>query len=194
MCTNNNLISSCKKITTATIASLSIIAFGFFIQNNGLESVTPPFKTVEATSSNGEAFVISTDGFISSNSSPNYHQPQVSGINDYHHEEEKVVETFTVELTGYSSTEDQTNSQPFVTASGTEVRDGIVAANFLDFGTEIRIPEYFGDKVFVVEDRMNTRYSSPKNNSYNGYVDIWFSSREEAKNFGRVKGEIEILE
>ena len=93
--------------------------------------------------------------------------------------------TYTVSVSGYSSTPDQTDDSPFITARGTYVRDGIVAANFLPFGTAIKIPAMFGDKIFVVEDRMNTRFS---NN-----VDIWFASRQSALNFGRRTLAIEIV-
>ena len=89
-------------------------------------------------------------------------------------------------ITAYSSTVDQTDSDPFITASGSWVEDGIVAANFLPFNTKIRIPEYFGDRVFVVKDRMNRRF-------YNR-VDVWFPSRGQAINFGITYTEIEILE
>ena len=89
-------------------------------------------------------------------------------------------------LTGYSSTEDQTDSSPFITASGTWVKEGIIAANFLPFGTKIKFPSIYGDKIFVVEDRMH-----PKN--YNR-VDIWFPSRWQALNLGIIKTYIEILE
>ncbi len=132
-------------------------------------------------------------------SSPTYHKPQVLGTKEIQNKEKEVKvpevkKTFIVEVTGYSSTPDQTNCQPFITASGERVRDGIVAANFLEFGTKIRIPEYFGEKVFVVKDRMNTRYTFPKNDSYDGYVDIWFETRYEARQMGRTKIEIEIIE
>lgn len=88
-----------------------------------------------------------------------------------------------VVMTGYSSTPDQTDDTPFTTASGKQVRDGIVAANFLKFGTRIKIPELFGDKIFVVEDRMHSRFSNR--------VDIWFPKRSQAIKFG--KREVEIL-
>ena len=65
-----------------------------------------------------------------------------------------------VVVTFYSSTIDQTDSTPFITANGTYVRDGIVASNFLVFGTVVKFPELFGDKRFVVMDRMNPRYSN----------------------------------
>jgi 3D (Asp-Asp-Asp) domain-containing protein len=97
----------------------------------------------------------------------------------------------TVRATGYSSTPDQTDSTPFITASGSTVRDGIIAANFhidgrrVPFGTKIRIPDLFGDKVFVVEDRMNSRYTSN--------IDIWFPERGLAQRFGSHLVNIEII-
>ena len=87
--------------------------------------------------------------------------------------------------TAYSSTLDQTDSTPFITASGTNVRDGIVACNFLKFGTRVRFPELYGDKIFVVEDRM-----AAKNNHK---IDIWFSTRWEAKQFGVKQVKVEVL-
>ena len=52
-------------------------------------------------------------------------------------------------VTAYSSTPDQTDATPFITANGTTVHDGIIAANWLKFGTRVRIPDMFGDKVFI---------------------------------------------
>lgn len=92
-----------------------------------------------------------------------------------------------VVVTGYSSTPDQTDDTPFITASNKLVRDGIVACNFLDFGTKIRLPELFGDKIFVVEDRMHEKYST-------NHIDIWFPDRETAQNFGIKETILEILE
>ena len=89
-------------------------------------------------------------------------------------------------ITGYSSTVCQTDSTPFITANGSLVEDGIVASNILPFGTRIRIPEIYDDKVFTVEDRMHSR------NSYN--VDIWFASYWQAKSFGVVRTDIEVLD
>lgn len=97
---------------------------------------------------------------------------------------EKIV--FDVWVTAYSSTPDQTDSTPFITASGMRVKDGLIAANFLPFGTKVKIPEFFGDKVFTVQDRMHSR----KTNN----VDIWMPSREHAINFGRHKANIVVVE
>jgi 3D (Asp-Asp-Asp) domain-containing protein len=94
--------------------------------------------------------------------------------------------TMKVVLTGYSSTFDQTDDTPFVTASNTRVRDGIVAANFLAFGTKVKIPAVFGDKVFTVEDRMAKKHSDK--------IDVWFSERHLARNFGVKEADVIILE
>ncbi len=93
--------------------------------------------------------------------------------------------TYIVSSTAYSSTKDQTDETPFITAMGTHVRDGVVAANFLPLGTVIKIPEIFGDKVFVVEDRMNSKYTYK--------IDLWFPTRAEAKEWGLKKIKIEIV-
>lgn len=91
----------------------------------------------------------------------------------------------TVPVTGYSSTPEETDDTPFITASGKYVGKGIVAANFLPLGTKIRFPERFGNQVFTVEDRMNKRFYKK--------IDIWFETKEEAKNFGIQDLKIEIL-
>ncbi len=90
----------------------------------------------------------------------------------------------TVVITAYSSTVDQTDGDPWTTASGTRVKDGIIAANFLPFGTRVRIPGLFGDKVFYVTDRMHPRFSDR--------VDVWMTTREEALQFGAKVATIEV--
>lgn len=82
---------------------------------------------------------------------------------------QKIIKTT---VTFYSSDYWQTDDTPFITANGTYVRDGIAAANFLPFGTKIMLPEIYGNKQFIVEDRMNQRY--------NDRVDIWVATYEEA--------------
>ena len=88
-------------------------------------------------------------------------------------------------ITAYTSRPEETDSTPFITASGSGVRMGIVASNFLPIGTQIKMPELFGDKVFYVEDRMNPRYKDR--------IDVWLPSLEEAKKFGVKKAKILIL-
>jgi len=90
-------------------------------------------------------------------------------------------------VTAYSSDPLQTDDTPFITASGSKVKEGIVANNLLPFGTKIKIPEIYGDKIFVVEDRMNWK---------KGYyhIDIWFPDYWQAKSFGAKRTIVEILE
>ena len=98
----------------------------------------------------------------------------------------KTVNTLPVIITAYSSTPGQTDDSPFITAAGTSVREGIVANNYLSFGTKIRIPEVYGDKIFVVEDRMHWKKS-------NYHIDVWFPEYSEALAFGAKRTYIEIL-
>ena len=86
-------------------------------------------------------------------------------------------------ITGYSSTPDQTDSTPFITASGQIVEDGIVANNCYPFGTIIEID----GKVYEVQDRLNLRYPCH-------YWDIWFSTRQKAKEVGKKVAEIIIYQ
>ena len=95
--------------------------------------------------------------------------------------------TLKVVITAYSSTEDQTDDTPFTTASGKSVKDGVIANNLLPFGTKIKIPSIYGDKVFVVEDRMNRRMGNYR-------FDVWMPSRNLAINFGVKTTEMQILE
>ncbi len=88
-----------------------------------------------------------------------------------------VIETISMVITGYSSSVQETDDTPFLTAAGTQTRDGVVASNLLPFGTKIRIPQYFGSKVFVVEDRMNERVGDLT-------IDVWFPSSYQARLFG----------
>jgi len=97
-----------------------------------------------------------------------------------------VVKKIRVVVTAYSSSPMETQGDPFITASGERVRDGVVANNLLRFGTKVRLPKIFGDKVFVVKDRMNQKKG-------NYHIDIWFPSREMALEFGSKITNIEIL-
>jgi 3D (Asp-Asp-Asp) domain-containing protein len=99
----------------------------------------------------------------------------------------KILREIKVIITAYSSTTWETDDTPFITASGTQVREGIVANNSLPIGTKIRIPELYGDKIFVVEDRMNW-----EKGKY--HIDIWFPDYWQALDFGTKRTYIEVLE
>ncbi|MDD5071287.1 MAG: hypothetical protein PHQ42_00960 [Patescibacteria group bacterium] len=93
-------------------------------------------------------------------------------------------------ITAYNSEVEQCDDSPCITANGFNVcehgEEDTIAANFLRFGAKVRIPDLFGDKVFVVRDRMNARFSDR--------VDVWMVEKQDAKNFGVKLAKIEILE
>ena len=120
------------------------------------------------------SILISQDSSLLPLASPNNPEPAVS-------------QKIGAVITAYSSTVWQTDDTPHITASGTWVRDGIIANNYLALGTRVRIPELFGDKIFVVEDRMNWRKG-------NYTFDIWFADYWQALNFGAKRTYIEVLE
>jgi len=95
------------------------------------------------------------------------------------------VETVKMWVTAYSSSVNETDSTPLITAIGTKVRDGIAATNMLPIGTLIKIPSLFGEKVFVIEDRMHPRKR--------WVVDVWMKSKEKAINFGSTLTEVLII-
>lgn len=93
--------------------------------------------------------------------------------------------TIYITVTSYNSVPEQTDSTPFTTAMGTTTRDGVIATNYLPFRTKVRFPDLYGDKVFVVEDRMNARYHKK--------VDIWSSDQQFSRQFGARYLRMEIL-
>lgn len=82
----------------------------------------------------------------------------------------------TVSMTAYNSLPEQTDGNPFETAMGTVTRHGIVAMNGVPLGTYVKIPELYGDEIFIVEDRMNARYTNR--------MDIWMENYSDAIHFG----------
>lgn len=105
-------------------------------------------------------------------------------------EEIKVISSSMRRLSAYNSDVNQTDNSPCITANGFNVcehgQEDTIAANFLSFGTKVRIPELFGDRVFVVRDRMHSRNSQK--------VDIWMKNRSDALKFGVKVAKIEVLE
>jgi len=93
-------------------------------------------------------------------------------------------------ITAYNSEAGQTDNSPCITANGFNVcENGVedtIAANFLPFGSKVKIPGLFGDRVFVVRDRMNKRFSNR--------VDVWMLERPDAIKFGVRMAKIEVLE
>lgn len=94
-------------------------------------------------------------------------------------------------VSAYNSAPNQTDSTPCITASGLNVceraAEDIIATNYLHlpFGTKVRFPELYGDKVFLVHDRMNRKYSNT--------MDIWMQDYDTARQFGRQYTKVEIF-
>ena len=90
--------------------------------------------------------------------------------------------TMRVIVTAYSSSTRETDATPFITASGTHVRDGVVACNTGPFGMRVLLPQLFKGKLFTIEDRMSDDYEKhPRNRTG---LDIWMADSVAAKNFG----------
>lgn len=94
-------------------------------------------------------------------------------------------------MTAYTSEAAQTDSDPCTTANGYNlckagVIEDTIAANFLKFGTKVKLPGLFGDRVFVVRDRMNSRYPER--------VDVWFKSKPAALKFGLKYSKVVVVE
>jgi len=104
--------------------------------------------------------------------------------------EAKVKNTSIHVITAYNSEVGQTDDSPCITANGFDVcknnKEDTIAANFLKFGTKVKIPDLYGDRVFVVRDRMNTKHPTR--------VDIWMKDRTSALKFGVKTAKIQVLE
>jgi len=101
----------------------------------------------------------------------------------------EVVKESTHTITAYNSDVAQTDDTPCITANGFDVcKNGVedtIATNFLPFGTKVKIPELFGDRIFTVRDRMNKKHATR--------VDVWMKNRTEAVNFGVKVAKIQVI-
>lgn len=123
------------------------------------------------------------------------------------HEGPIATPSLVVRATAYNSLESQTNSQPFITATGARTRWGIIAVSrdllgdTLPYGSLVRLTDlgtYHGGRAagayqslldgagyFVVEDTMHPRKTSQ--------VDIWFQDYASAVSWGVRKLEVEVV-
>ncbi|MBI2410267.1 MAG: 3D domain-containing protein [Candidatus Kerfeldbacteria bacterium] len=99
--------------------------------------------------------------------------------------EPRVLRRYHSQVTYYLSLPEQTDGDPFTTASGTHVHEGTVAANCLPFGTKLRMPDLFGDRILTVEDRLNARHGC-------FIIDVWMPERQ--AHFGAPITNVEIVE
>lgn len=85
------------------------------------------------------------------------------------------------ELTAYTNNYEDCGKIDGITASGTFVRDGVIAAPpYIDFGTKILID----NKTFIVEDRGSAIVRKADGTNV---IDVWLPTKEECVRFGRVK-------
>jgi 3D (Asp-Asp-Asp) domain-containing protein len=102
-------------------------------------------------------------------------------------------QVISVEATAYSSTPGQTDDTPCITATGYDVcrnyalygSANTLASNFLPLHSIVKIPDLYGDQLFVVRDRMNSRYGSDN-------IDIWMPTYSDARSFGAKRIMIEV--
>lgn len=103
---------------------------------------------------------------------------------------DKVLRESTHTMTAYNSEVGQTDNSPCITANGFDVcKHGIedtIAANFLPLGAKVKIPELFGEKIFIVRDRMNKKHPNR--------VDVWMKDKHDAIHFGVKVAKIQVLE
>jgi 3D (Asp-Asp-Asp) domain-containing protein len=105
-----------------------------------------------------------------------------------------------VNMTSYSSTVGQTDSTPFITATGTRVRTGVVAVSrnlTRYYGKNLKIIETYGSgcgansilpmsRKYKIEDTMNSRFFNK--------IDIWVPSIRDARTIGKCTALIQITD
>ena len=90
---------------------------------------------------------------------------------------------FQATVTAYSSSPDETWGDPFITASGRRVFDGLVACpRALPFGTQVSI----GDRTYQCYDRLHRKYDHR--------FDIWMATKAAALTFGQQRLPVEVIE
>lgn len=117
----------------------------------------------------------------------------LTGASEVHARTSQV--SVSVKVTGYNSLAAQTDSTPFITATGTRTRVGVIALSpdlrrTFPYGTKVRIsgfiktngcnPAYLpkpNQGYYIVEDSTSSRKTRT--------ADVWFPTRSAAINFGK---------
>ncbi len=104
-------------------------------------------------------------------------------------EEIKVKYSTYIIATAYTSSPEETDDTPCITANNFNVcehnTENIIASNFLPLGARVRFPDLYGNKIFYNMDRMNKRYYKR--------VDFWMKSKVKARQFGVKYIKMEVL-
>lgn len=95
-----------------------------------------------------------------------------------------VLDTFTAEVTAYTSSEDETDDTPFLTASGETTGPGTIACpSRFKFGTLIQIEK----RIFKCNDRMHKRFRDTN------HFDIWLEDKKSAREWGRRTIQVSVI-
>lgn len=95
---------------------------------------------------------------------------------------DQTVTPLTATVTAYTSSEDETDSDPTVNASGGTPQAGSIACPpYLPFGTQVRIE----GQIYTCDDRMHSRFAER--------FDIWVETKEVAFEWGNRTVAVEIL-
>jgi 3D (Asp-Asp-Asp) domain-containing protein len=189
------------KLTTLQRRALMFLIMTFVMTGNTVQAANPVSATVESETDSVQEDDAQTRGIrVPSDRTVEKALPVAAKVKvkkvwntinapdlttPVEYSDEPAVRTITVPTSAYNSEVGQTDSSPFTTADGSQVRDGIVAANFLPHGTRLRIPDHFGNKVFEVHDRMNSRYTYK--------MDLWMLNKSDARKWGVRTVKVEIL-
>ena len=172
----NKKLFSLKLAKKIVLSLILIIVFEFFL----FPAPVLASENIEIANINDNTEIIENNG----------NEEIVEIVNNFpDNKDVKIIKTSYHTITAYNSEASQCDGSPCITANGFNLcKHGIedsVAANFLKFGTKIKIPDLFGERVFVVRDRMNGRYPNR--------LDVWMLDKKEARQFGVRITKIEIL-
>ena len=93
-----------------------------------------------------------------------------------------IAEKFNTEVTAYSSSPDEADDTPFISADGNTVYDGLAACpRRYDFGTRVMID----NRIYTCGDRLAEKYDHR--------FDIWKATKQEAIDYGMTVKEVAIL-
>lgn len=90
--------------------------------------------------------------------------------------------SFVANVSAYSSSPDETDDSPFISADQNRVFKGLIACpRTFEFGTYFLIQ----GKLYYCGDRFNKRFELLRNKDNMIHLDIWMETKEEAIEFGR---------
>lgn len=191
---HNTLKFLMKLVSSLIIARLLLIIAlpAFAMESNSIEELTETKiknkETIEVYEK--ERIVTFSDSILTNQSNPSRESLSASGSKVKGYSSSKTAneavygKKMNILITGYSSTVDQCDGDPFITASGSHVHKGTMACpREYAFGTKIEID---GMGTYVCEDRGGAIKGA--------HFDMWFESRGEALQWGKRTVEARIIQ